>query len=158
MSTPRWPAGFFYKVWKSGTRWRRLFSKSEHEVKYSQDFRCEFTQPAVRFFTVEMLDKQYDQAAANWRLGLGLPLMGSPVVSRFFGAPGRGQPLPAADLRECGPVPGTGDRRRYRLARCDARRNCGRKCLCCGLPVPARMFGSYFARRRMATCASCGGC
>ena len=75
MSTPRRPAGFFYNIWKSqeDTRWHKIFSpvsdcpdidpeflamqKRADEVKYSQDFLCEFTQPADRLFTVEMLDE-----------------------------------------------------------------------------------------------------
>ena len=31
--------------------------KRADEVKYSQDFLCEFTQPADRLFTIEMLDE-----------------------------------------------------------------------------------------------------
>ena len=31
--------------------------KRADEVKYSQDFLCEFTQPADLLFTVEMLDE-----------------------------------------------------------------------------------------------------
>ena len=31
--------------------------KRADEVKYRQDFLCEFTQPADRLFTVEMLDE-----------------------------------------------------------------------------------------------------
>jgi hypothetical protein len=74
MSTPRRPAGFFYNVWHSeDTRWHKIFStvadcpdidpeflamqRSADEVKYGQDFLCEFLQPADRLFTVEMLDR-----------------------------------------------------------------------------------------------------
>jgi hypothetical protein len=73
MSTPRRPAGFFYNIWKSGdTRWHKVFStvsdcpdidtdflemqKQIDEIKYRQDFECEFLQPANRLFTIEMLD------------------------------------------------------------------------------------------------------
>ena len=75
MSTPRRPAGFFYNIWHSqeDTRWHKIFStvadcpdidpdflamqKRADEVKYGQDFLCEFLQPADRLFTVEMLDE-----------------------------------------------------------------------------------------------------
>ena len=74
MSTPRRPAGFFYNIWRSqeDTRWHKIFSpvsdcpdidpeflamqKRAGEVKYRRDFLCEFTQPADRLFTVEMID------------------------------------------------------------------------------------------------------
>ena len=73
MSTPRRPAGFFYNIWKSeDTRWHKVFStvadcpdidpgflemqKNADEIKYGQDFLCEFLQPANRLFTVEMID------------------------------------------------------------------------------------------------------
>ena len=72
MATPRRPAGFFYNIWKSreDTRRHKIFSpvsdcpdidpaffamqKRADEVKYSQDFLCEFTQPAERLFTIEI--------------------------------------------------------------------------------------------------------
>ena len=73
MSTPRRPAGFFYNFWKSGDpNWHKVFStvadcpdidpeflamqKRIDEIKYGQDFLCEFLQPANRLFTVEMID------------------------------------------------------------------------------------------------------
>jgi len=74
MSTPRRPAGFFCNVWHSDDkRWHKIFSTVEDcpdidpaflemqkkidEVKYAQDFLCEFRQPADRLFTAEMLDR-----------------------------------------------------------------------------------------------------
>jgi hypothetical protein len=73
MSTPRRPAGFFYNLWMGNDpRWHKVFStvadcpqidrdflamqKKLDEIKYRQDFECEFLQPANRLFTVEMLD------------------------------------------------------------------------------------------------------
>ena len=75
MSTPRRPAGFFYNIWKSqeDTHWHKILSpvsdcpdidpeflamqKPADEVKYRQDFLCEFTQPADRLFTIARLDE-----------------------------------------------------------------------------------------------------
>ena len=74
MSTPRRPAGFFYNIWKgSDTRWHKDFStvkdcpaidrdflamqRKLDEIKYRQDFECEFLQPADRLFTEDMLDR-----------------------------------------------------------------------------------------------------
>jgi len=74
MSTPRRPAGFFYNIWRGqeDSRWHKVFStvvdcpdidpeflamqKKIDEIKYGQDFLCEFLQPADRLFTVEMID------------------------------------------------------------------------------------------------------
>jgi len=73
MSTPRRPAGFFHNIWTNGDqRWHRIFStvkdcpdidpdflemqKKIDEIKYRQDFDCEFLQPANRLFTEEMID------------------------------------------------------------------------------------------------------
>jgi hypothetical protein len=73
MSTPRRQAGFFYNIWKGkDPAWHRIFStikdcpdidpqflemqRRSNEIKYRQDFECEFLQPADRFFTEEMID------------------------------------------------------------------------------------------------------
>lgn len=73
MSTPRRQAGFFYNIWHSrDERWQKIFSnikdcpeidrdflamqKRIDEIKYRQDFECEFLQPADRLFTSEMID------------------------------------------------------------------------------------------------------
>jgi len=73
MSTPRRQAGFFYNIWKGADpNWHRILStvkdcpeidtqflqmqRRADEIKYRQDFECEFLQPADRLFTEEMID------------------------------------------------------------------------------------------------------
>ncbi len=73
MSTPRRQAGFFYNVWHGNDdRWTRVFStvadcpeidpdflemqRQNNEIKYKQDFECQFIQPADRWFSRDLLD------------------------------------------------------------------------------------------------------
>jgi hypothetical protein len=76
LSTPRRQAGFFYNIWHNeDSRWHKVFStvkdcpeidpdflemqKRADEIKYRQDFLCEFLQPADRHFTSEMIDRMF---------------------------------------------------------------------------------------------------
>ncbi|MFN0106994.1 MAG: terminase large subunit domain-containing protein [Bryobacteraceae bacterium] len=77
MSTPRRQAGFFYNIWHGeDKRWHKIFStvkdcpeidpdfldmqRRADEIKYKQDFECEFLQPPDRLFSVKLIQSMHE--------------------------------------------------------------------------------------------------
>ena len=85
LSTPRRQVGFFYNIWHSkDTRWSRILStvkdcpeidqdlltilRETDEIKFRQDFMCEFIQPAGHLVSTGILDAMIDPTLDPWQV------------------------------------------------------------------------------------------